>query len=118
MSEKNFVLSMGTVIPLLAVCSPQPFQKIGSAKYFVEIDDESEKQENEKADDTRYEYHLMGFDKNGDEENFPFSAGKKLKQGAFLQVYYRKDEVISYEEMDEEDVPEQAMEFFDEKNNS
>src|SRR5699024_3512143 len=105
--KKIVIGATGLLLLLLAACSPQPLQTIGSSKYYVQIDDEGK--EYASGDYTRYEYNLTGFDKDGTGEELLFTAGHQLKQGAFLQVYYKKDEVVTYEEVDDDDVPEKAM---------
>lgn len=109
MMKKIVTIGLGIVLLLLTACSPQPLQTIGTTKYYVAIGDKGKAQENKTEDVTRYEYHLPGFDKNGEAENLTFTAGHELKQGAFLRIYYKKDEVITYEEVENEDIPEKAM---------
>lgn len=115
MMRKTLVVCMGITLLFLAACSPQPLQTIGATKYYVEIDDEGEELESEVADDTRYEYHLPGIDKNGEIKELTFTAGHELKQGAFLLVYDKKDEVITFEEVDTDDIPKEALELLEEK---
>ena len=114
--KKILIVSMSLFLLVLAGCSPQPLQTIGSTKYFVKVDDAGEKQEIEEADTVRYEYNLVGYDKDGEKKDLLFTAGKELKQGAFLQVYYKEDEVITFEEVEEDEVPEQAIASLNENN--
>src|SRR5699024_578386 len=114
--KKILIVSMSLFLLVLAGCSPQPLQTIGSTKYFVKVDDAGEKQEIEEADTVRYEYNLVGYDKDGEKKDLLFTAGKELKQGAFLQVYYKEDEVITFEEVEEGEVPEQAIASLNENN--
>lgn len=107
--KKIVTIGLGIVLLLLTACSPQPLQTIGTTKYYVTIDDKGEKQEHKAEDITRYEYNLTGFDKAGEAKDLTFTAGHELKQGAFLRIYYKKDEVITYEEVGNEDIPEKAM---------
>lgn len=114
--KKILIVSMSLLLLVLVGCSPQPLQTIGSTKYFVKVDDAGEKQEIEEEDMTRYEYNLAGYDEDGEKKDLLFTAGKELKQGAFLQVYYKEDEVITFEEVDEDEVPEQAIASLNENN--
>lgn len=111
--KKLLIVSMAFAICLLTACSPQPLQTIGSTKYYVEIDDDGE--EYEESGYTRYEYNLMGFDEDGEVKELSFTAGDQLKQGAYLKVYYKKDDVITYEEVDADDVPKKAQKLLGEK---
>ncbi|MBY7142428.1 YxeA family protein [Virgibacillus sp. NKC19-3] len=112
--KKLLIVSMGFAICLLSACSLESLQTIGSTKYYVEIDDDGE--EYTESNNTRYEYNLMGFDEDGEEKELSFTAGHQLKQGAYLKVHYKKDEVITYEEVDADDVPKKAQELLGEKN--
>ncbi|GEM_PF-5274746 len=111
--KKLLMVSMGFVICLLSACSPQSLQTIGSTKYYVEIDDKGEGYE--ESGYSRYEYNLMGFDEDGEAKELSFTAGHQLKQGAILKVHYKKGEVITYEEVDADDVPKKAQELLGEK---
>lgn len=107
--KKLLIVSMGLTLCLLTACSPQPLQTIGSTKYYAEIDDDGE--EYEDSGHTRYRYDLLGFDENGEFNELSFTAGHQLKQGAYLQVYQKKDEVITYEEVNADDIPGKAKEL-------
>ena|SRR5690625_1494873 len=96
---------------LLAACSPQPLQTIGASKYYVEIDGKGEIQVNEKAEDTRYEYDLPSFDKDGELKELFFTAGHELREGAFLEIYFKKGNVVTYEEVDFSEIPKKAQEL-------
>lgn len=111
--KKLLMVSMGFVICLFSACSPQSLQTIGSTKYYVEIDDKGEGYE--ESGYSRYEYNLMGFDEDGEAKELSFTAGHQLKQGAILKVHYKKGEVITYEEVDADDVPKKAQELLGEK---
>src|SRR5699024_631904 len=97
---------------LLMACSPQPLQTIGSTKYYVEIDNDGEAYS--ESEHTRYKYNLIGFDEDGESKELLFTAGHQLKQGAYLQIYFKKDEVITYEDVDTDDIPEKAQELLNE----
>src|SRR5699024_3300897 len=114
--KKILIVSMSLLVLVLVGCSPQPLQTIGSTKYFVKVDDEVEKKEIEEEDMTRYEYNLEEYEEEEEKEDLLFTARKELKQGAFLQVYYKEDEVITFEEVDEDEVPEQAIASLNENN--
>lgn len=98
---------MIALIGLLAGCH---VQTIGTDEYFVQIVDDGE--EYGEADRVRYEYDLNGYDEDGNALDLVFSANKNLRHDAFLKIYYKekKEEVISYEEIAESEVPEAALE--------
>src|SRR5699024_8728947 len=104
---------MGITLCLLTTCSPQLLQTIDSTKYYAEIDDDGEEYEN--LGHTRYKYNLLGYDEEGESKELSFTAGHPLKQGAYLQVYYKKDEIVTYEEVKAEENPENAQELLAEK---
>src|SRR5699024_6902427 len=114
--KKILIVSMSLLLLLLVGCSPQPLQTIGSTKYFVKVDDAGEKQEIEEEDMTRYEYNLAGYDEVGEKKDLLFTAGKELKQGDLLQVYNNEDEVITFEVVDEDKHPDQAIASLNENN--
>src|SRR5690625_2586191 len=99
---------------LLVACSPQPLQMIGASKYYVEIDGKGEAQVNEKADDTRNEYDLAGFDKDGELKELLFTADHELREGAFLEIYFKKSDVVTYEEVDFSEIPKKVQELLNE----
>jgi len=105
--KKLLVASTVLTLCLLAACSPQPLQTFFTTKYYMEIDDDGE--EYEDSDHTRYRYNLLGFDEDGASKELSFTAAHQLKQGAYLKVYYKKGEVITYEEVDTDDIPEKAQ---------
>ena|SRR5699024_7198717 len=111
--KKLLIASMGLTLCLLTACSPQPLQTIGTTKYYAEINDDGE--EYEDSGYTRYKYNLLGFDEDGESKKLSFTAGHQLKQGAYLQVYYKRDEIITYEEVNAEDIPEKARELLGKK---
>ncbi|HLR42793.1 MAG TPA: YxeA family protein [Pseudogracilibacillus sp.] len=104
--KKIMMFTMLLTLTLLTACSPQPLQTIGATKYYVQVDNDGE--EYTEFDETRYEYDLVGYDKKGEAEELNFTARQQLKQDAFLMIYYKNDQVITYEEVAGEDVPEEA----------
>lgn len=105
--KKTFVILLGVSMLLLAACSPQPLQTIGAAKYYVNIANDGEVYEDSGYE--RYEYVMTGYDKEGESLELTFSARKQLKHGAYLMIYYKNDKVITYEEVDFENIPVDAQ---------
>jgi len=92
---------------LLAACSPQPLQTIGASKYYVQIDGDGEAYE--EAGNTRYEYALTGYNKSGESMELEFTAGSNLRDEAYLAVYIKNEQVVTYEEVELDDIPEDAQ---------
>lgn len=102
---------MGFAVCVLTACSPQLLQTFGSTQYYVQIDEDGE--EYEESGHTRYEYNLMGFDEEGEVKELTFTAGNQLKQDAYLKVHYKKEEVITYEEVHADDIPQKAQKLLE-----
>jgi|SRR5699024_2828060 len=112
MMKKHFMISLIAVLGLLSACSPQPLQTIGADQYYVQI--EGDGQEYKSQNDTRYEYTLNGVDEDGEKEEFTFTAGKQLRKDAHLRIYSKDHEVITYEEVEEGEVPSKALQLLKE----
>lgn len=85
--------------------------RIGAEQYYVQINQDGKKIE-DKSDSGQkyvsYEYTLEGFDSNGKEKVLTFTAGKELRQDAYLRVYVKGNDVSSYQEVVATELPEQA----------
>lgn len=109
--KKQLVTVFGLIamITVLAGCNTQKLQTIGTDAYYVQIIDGGK--EYETGYDPRYEYTLTGYDKDGNSTELVFTAGRQLKENAYLKIYYKekKEEVIYYEEVAKDDVPKEAL---------
>src|SRR5699024_12147032 len=101
---KSLVNRMSILSVLLNDRKPQT---IGSDEYNVQVQNNGEKYTEENY--TRYEYTLNGFDEDGKSKDMTFTANHELKKNAYLRIYYKKDEVITYEEVKKDDMPEKAL---------
>ncbi|WP_339159923.1 YxeA family protein [Paenibacillus sp. FSL W8-0186] len=85
--------------------------RIGAEQYYVQINQDGKKIE-DKSDSGQkyvsYEYTLEGFDSNGKEKVLTFTAGKELRQDAYLRVYVKGNDVSSYQEVQATELPEQV----------
>ncbi|GIO41411.1 YxeA family protein [Paenibacillus apis] len=55
----------------------------------------------------RYNYEITAYNDKGQEKKLDFSAGKQLKEGAYIQLYYTLIRgVTHWEEISFEDLPE------------
>lgn len=85
--------------------------RLGADSYYVQIQDSGKKME-DKSDNgkifTYYEYTMTGFNEDGKEKNFTFTAQKDLRKQAYLQIYLKGDKVSSYQEVQANELPEKA----------
>ncbi|MEC0243603.1 YxeA family protein [Paenibacillus dokdonensis] len=88
------------------------FKRIGTEKYYVQI--QEGKKTAGRADSGEkikyYEYGLRGFDENGQEKTLSFTANKDLRKDAFLCLYVKNNGVVSYQEVSDGELPDQAKE--------
>lgn len=110
--KKYLITGMVILLGLLTACN---LQTIGSDKYYVQVEDNGKKYTEQNY--TRYEYTLKGFDADGERKELTFTAKDQLKEDAYLRVYYKKDEVITYEEVQSEDMPKRALQLLEKVNN-
>lgn len=85
--------------------------RIGAEQYYVQINQDGKKIEDKSDSGQKYvsfEYTLEGFDSNGKEKLLTFTAGKELRQDAYLKVYVKGNGVTSYQEVQATELPEQA----------
>src|SRR5699024_12198172 len=94
MKQQSLVISMIILLVLLPDMNPQT---IGRDEYYVQVQNNGEKYTEKNY--TRYEYTLNGFDEDGKSKDMTFTANHELKKNAYLRIYYKKDEVITYEEV-------------------
>ena len=114
---KRFVIvCMVLMLGLLAACSPQPIKTIGSSKYYVQVENDGEKYTEQGH--SRYKYALKGFNKDGKSKKLKFTANHQLKQDAYLQIYYKKGEVITYKEIKHDDMPKKPQQLLGDGNGS
>lgn len=110
------IVCMGLILALLTTCSPQQMQTIGSDKYYVKIQDEGEKYT--EQGNSRYKYELEGFNEDGEGKNLEFTSNHQLKDDAYLRIYYKKGEVITYEEVESDDIPKDLQQLLEDDSDS
>lgn len=109
------VILFGGLLIILMRTSLLDLNKTGADIYYTKITGAGEQIE-DKADNSgetyiRYAYKLPAYDKNGDEKELEFTAGKQLREGAYLKVYYKESKgVTSYEEVTKKKLPDKAGE--------
>lgn len=115
--KKCLLLCMVILLSLLTACSnPQPIKTIGSSKYYVKVQNNGEKYT--EQDNTRYKYKLSGFNEDGKGKKFTFTSNHRLKQGAYLRIYSKEEEVITYEEVKQDGMPKKAQQMLGSGNES
>ncbi|KRG15744.1 uncharacterized protein (TIGR01655 family) [Lederbergia galactosidilyticus] len=83
--------------------------RLGAEKYYVQVKGDGDKKDDGRQD--IYDYTLTGFNEDGEEATLEFFALKELRKDAYLILYYKdKKGVTSYQEVNEEDIPEKALE--------
>ncbi|MED4072710.1 YxeA family protein [Priestia endophytica] len=90
--------------------------RLGSDKYYTQIIGEGKKLE-EKATSgevfVRYEYTLRAVKEDGEAKTVTFTSQTPLRQQAYLELFIKNDKgVTSYEEINEDKVPQKVKEKF------
>ncbi|VXB58702.1 conserved hypothetical protein [Exiguobacterium sp. 8H] len=90
------------------------WNRIGKDTLFVEIGGATDVEETtlENGDVMkRYIYTQSAFTEEGDQKEVTFTAGKELREGAFLRLYVKdEDTVTSYDEVKREELPRPVIE--------
>lgn len=64
-------------------------------------------------DGERYDYELTTYDEKGKEKKLAFSAGKQLREGAYVQLYHTLLRGVTYwEEVDFEELPKTVQQKY------
>ncbi|MDR0268800.1 YxeA family protein [Paenibacillus sp.] len=92
--------------------------RLGADSYYVQIQDSGKEIEG-KSDSgeifTYYEYTMKGFNEDGKEKTFTFTAQKDLRKQAYLQVYLKDDKVTSYQEVQANELPEKTKQKLEDR---
>lgn len=85
-----------------------------SSTWYVRVDD-AVAQDKGGGDEERWEYTLDAYDGGGAHRQLTFTAGKRLKDGAYLRLEYLPvREVVSWEEVQPEQLPQVVYELLSE----
>ena len=122
--KKGFFIGSGIILVLLigfiVFIQNVNINRLGADSYYVQIQDSGKKIES-KSDNgkiyTDYEYTMKGFNEDGKEKTFTFTAQKNLRKQAYLQVYLKGDEVKSYQEVQANELPEKAKQKLEGREN-
>ena len=83
-----------------------PFLK--EKNYYVVVNQKGE-QIKESGYQT-WKYHFRGYDKLGVSQELPMTVSKRLRMGAYLEVHSKGKNVISWHELQENDIPDDIKE--------
>lgn len=113
---KKILLVLGFII-MLGAClwmfffTPEkltPDNPAGKTVYYTKITGSGVQGEN-----SRYDYELIAYDEKKKKEKLSFSAGKKLREGAYVQLYYTMIRGVTYwKEVSFEELPEAVQQQY------
>lgn len=113
---KKILLVLGTVI-VFGACmwmfffTPEkltPENPAGKTVYYTKITESGVQGQN-----GRYDYKVIAYDEKKKKEELSFSAGKKLREGAYIQLYYTMIRGVTYwEEVSFEELPEAVQQQY------
>ena len=79
-----------------------------ASTWYVRVDDAIARQKAD-GDEEVWEYTLDAYNERGEHRQLTFTAGKRLRDGAYLKLGYMPvREVVSWEEVQPEQVPDAA----------
>jgi uncharacterized protein (TIGR01655 family) len=119
---KKFWIVLGVLVVVL-FAGLQVAQKVimGGQSYYVQITTEGQRvnlESNQGKPIIEYKYDLPGYDKDAKEKELEFLAIKDrpLKKNAYLKITWNKHKgVTSYEEVQKNEIPKQALEQLESK---
>ncbi|MDQ0300379.1 uncharacterized protein (TIGR01655 family) [Salibacterium salarium] len=86
----------------------EPENPAGKTIYYTEITGAGS-----QGESGRYNYELTAYDEKGEEKNLSFSAGKQLREGAYIQLYHALIRGITHwEEVTFEEMPDAVQEHY------
>ncbi|WP_291565374.1 MULTISPECIES: YxeA family protein [unclassified Clostridium] len=109
------ILMVVLMIPaILTGCDSKYNPFVKKVHYYVIVQGEGTPQKDDNGKETSSRgYELTGYDKDGNEKSVKFLGMKQLREGAFLKITFKKDEALSYEEVQKDDIPKLAAEKLD-----
>lgn len=106
------ILMVILIVPMvLTGCSDRYNPFASKTYYYVIIEGEGtpQKDDNGEVMESR-EYKLPAYDKEGKEKIITFTGIQQLREGAFLKLTLKGESVKTYEEVQKEDIPKEAIE--------
>lgn len=83
--------------------------------YYVKIVDGGTPDANAPDEATAHQYVTLGVTEDGESEMIEFMGLKQLRQGAYLTVTMKGEDAITYEEVEESEVPGEVKEKLDDQ---
>ncbi|MEK4029980.1 YxeA family protein [Pseudobacillus sp. FSL P4-0506] len=113
---KKLILAVGIgiviIVGALIFMQNVNFNRIGTDKYYTQINGEGSKMEDKGSNGVvyvRYEYELPAYDQDGDKKTLTFTSEKQLREKAYLLLYTKSGKgVTSYQEIPAKELPEKA----------
>ncbi|WP_025027867.1 YxeA family protein [Caldalkalibacillus mannanilyticus] len=88
--------------------------RLGADEYYTQVEGQGERLEDILSSGeimVRYEYTLPAFNQAGQQKLLTFTAPKQLQEKAYLVLYVKNEKVVtSYQEVNEQEIPEKAAE--------
>lgn len=81
---------------------------LGADKYYLKTTEEYK----QHIRGTIYEYEINGYDEKGNEKSINFTANTLLEKDRYLRVFIKGDEVKSYEEVQENELPDKVKSVY------
>ena len=113
---KKWMIPVSVVIVILIagvfILQNVNFNRLGTDHYYVHTQGQGKKSEDRTSNGeiyTSYEYTLPASDTDGAGMTLTFTAGKQLREGAWLMVYVKDGVVTSYQEVQKAEVPAAAQ---------
>ena len=115
--KKTMIILSSTLISLavivVIVIATIDFNRLGKDHVYTIITEDGYTEETVTGSGevfTRYHYSQSAFTDAGEEMIVSFSSHKNLRHGAYLMLYVNHADVTSYDEVQADDVPPQALE--------
>lgn len=111
-TKEKIIIALCLAIFIILCVFIYHYTFIESKKYYTIVDNEK-KTELDKNGDIRFEYNLESYDEEGKEKSIKFQTTRELRDGAYLKIEYMLFRgVISWEEVQKEDIPKKLKEKF------
>lgn len=81
---------------------------LGTDKYYLKTTEEYKNH----IRGSIYEYEINGYDEKGNEKSINFTSNKLLEKDKYLRVFIKRDEVKSYEEVEENKLPDKIKSVY------
>ncbi|ADI00153.1 YxeA family protein [Salisediminibacterium selenitireducens] len=115
--KKTIIILISTLVSLaviaVVIIATIDFNRVGKDHAYTLITENGDTEETVTGSGevfTRYHYSQSAFTDEGEEITVSFSSHKNLRHGAYLRLYMNHTDVTSYDEVQTEDVPAQALE--------